>query len=118
MNPRRRAAEAEHPGAGHVVSVRLLFGVLGALLALTFLTVAVTWYDLGTLNLAAALAIATIKATLVALYFMHLRWDRPFHAVILITSLALVMLFVFFSLMDSTQYHPDLIPGFAPDLPR
>ena len=108
--------EADTHGTGHVVPLRLLFGVLAALLFLTVVTVAVTYVDLGPLNLVVALAIATVKATLVLLYFMHLRWDRPFNAVVLITSLVLVALFVAFALIDSHEYQPDLIPGYAPQV--
>jgi cytochrome c oxidase subunit 4 len=107
-----------HPRVGHVVPLRLLFAVLGALLALTVITVAITWVDLGGLNLVAALAIAVIKASLVALYFMHLRWDRPFNAVILITALVAVALFIAFALLDRFEYQGDLIPGYAPDMQR
>ena len=104
----------DHPG--HVVPLRLLVGVLAVLLFLTFITVAVTWVDLGAFNLVVAMLIATVKASLVLLYFMHLRWDRPFNAVVLISSLVLVMLFIVFSLIDSAQYQPDLIPGYAPQM--
>jgi cytochrome c oxidase subunit 4 len=100
-----------------VVPLRLLVGVLCALLVLTVITVAVTYVDLGPLNLVVALVIAMTKATLVLLFFMHLRWDRPFNAVVLIISLALVVLFMIFALIDSYQYQPTVIPGYAPDLP-
>ena len=109
---------AEHSGVGHVVPLRLLFGVLIALLVLTFLTVAVTWVDLGPFNLLIALAIAVVKASLVGLFFMHLRWDRPFNAIVLISSLFLVALFIGFTMMDTGQYQPDMIPGYAPDMFR
>lgn len=112
------ADTAAHPTVDHVVSPRILLTVLGTLLALTFVTVAITWYDLGPFNLVAALIIATIKATLVALYFMHLRWDRPFHAVVLVSALVLLMLFVGLALLDREQYQPDLIPGYAPGMKR
>lgn len=108
---------AEHDAPGHVVPLRLLVGVLAALLVLTFATVAVTWVDLGRLNLVIAMVIATIKGSLVLLYFMHLRWDRPFNAIVFISALVLVMLFVILSLMDSMAYQPDLIPGYAPHMP-
>lgn len=105
---------ARHPPTvGHVVSPRLLVAVLATLLVLTFVTVAVTWVDLGPFNLIAALAIATIKASLVLLYFMHLRWDSPFNAVVLISALILVMLFVGLSLLDGLSYEPTLIPDFG-----
>jgi cytochrome c oxidase subunit 4 len=111
-------SHAEDHGVGHIVPLRLLFGVLGILLFLTFVTVAVTWVDLGELNLVVALLIAVVKATFVALYFMHLRWDRPFNAIVLITALSLVALFVFLSLLDSVQYQPSVIPGYAPGMDR
>jgi cytochrome c oxidase subunit 4 len=111
------AHDAHADSVGHVVPLWLLVGVLAALLALTVLTVAITWYDLGWLNLAAALAIATVKATLVLLYFMHLRWDRPFNAIVLVLSLVLVMLFVFGTLYDKANYEPEVIPGYSPGVP-
>ena len=110
------ANESGHAAVGHVVPLRTLVAVLMALLALTVITVAVTYVDLGPLNIVIALVIALVKATLVLLYFMHLRWDRPFNAVVLITSLALVVLFIMFALIDSNAYQPDLIPGYAPQL--
>ena len=112
-----RAVHGIHPPAvGHVVPARLLATVLALLLALTFATVAITWVDLGGLNLWLALCIALLKASLVALFFMHLRWDRPFNAIVFIASLALVMLFVGIALMDSRQYRPEIIPGYAPGI--
>jgi cytochrome c oxidase subunit 4 len=72
--------------------------------------------DLGRLNLFVALFIATIKAFLVALYFMHLRYDRPLHGVIFLFGLFFVMLFVGLVLMDSAAYGPELIQGYAPGI--
>ncbi|HKQ60824.1 MAG TPA: cytochrome C oxidase subunit IV family protein [Candidatus Polarisedimenticolaceae bacterium] len=102
---------------GHVTSVRLLVGVLSALLALTVLTVAVSGRDFGAFNLPVALGIALIKGSLVLLYFMHLRWDRPFNAIVVLASLALLVLFIVLTLLDAHQYLPDEIPGYAPQLP-
>lgn len=114
--PHSHAPHGGHAQVGHVVPLRLLVGVLAILLVLTVATVAITWVDLGPFNLIAALAIAWVKATLVLLYFMHLRWDRPFNAVIIISSLFLVVLFLGFSLLDRAAYQPELIPGYAPDV--
>ena len=63
-----------------------------------------------------AMVIAVIKGSLVLLYFMHLRWDRPFNAIVLISSLALVALFIILALIDVGNYQPEVIPGYAPDL--
>lgn len=59
----------------HVVPIKLYYGVFATLLALTGLTVAISFVDLGAFNTVAALSIAVIKGLLVLLYFMHLRWS-------------------------------------------
>ena len=62
----------------HVVNVRPYLIVFGALLALTIVTVSVASLNLseGTTVLV-AVSIAAIKATLVALFFMHLKGEKP-----------------------------------------
>lgn len=103
------SAQAGHGHAGpHVVPLWLLAAVLGVLLFLTILTVAVTYVDLGSLNIFVALLIAVIKAALVGLYFMHLRWDSPFNSVILIASLLFVAVFMAFALIDTAEYRPNV----------
>ena len=94
--------------AGHVLSAGVLIGVFALLIALTAATVAVTWIDLGRCNLAVALGIATVKASLVALYFMHLRYDSPFNALIFVAALAFVALFLILVLLDAKAYEPDI----------
>ena len=106
-----------HGTVGHVVPFKLLVGVFGLLLVLTWVTVAATWIDLGAGNLWLALIIATVKGVFVLLYFMHLRWDRPVNALIFIGTLLFVLLFVGGALTDTTSYQPDLIPGYAPGMP-
>jgi cytochrome c oxidase subunit IV len=108
---------------GHVVPLGVLAATLTALLVLTFVTVAVSWIDLGALNLWVALLIASGKATLVILYFMHLRYEKPFNAVVLICALLFVVLFCSLTLMDSFGYQANVedfraaSPGnYAPDL--
>jgi len=103
-------------GETHVVGMKTLLAVWGALVVLTVVTVAVTYVDLGPLNLVVALLIATVKGSLVALYFMHLRWDRPFNALVFLGALAFVALFIGIALLDTTAYRPELIPGYAPGL--
>jgi cytochrome c oxidase subunit 4 len=106
---------------GHVVPVRLLVGVWAALIVLTVVTVAVTYIPaelLGPFTLWVALGIAGVKASLVALYFMHLRWDRPLNGVIMAVSILVVILFVGGALTDTAEYQGDLIPGYAPAMQR
>jgi cytochrome c oxidase subunit 4 len=98
----------------HVVPLPLLIGVFAALILLTVVTVGITRFDLGAFNLWLAMLIAGAKVTLVALYFMHLRWDRPFHGFIFLGAVAFVVLFIGLALMDASSYQPELIPGYAP----
>ena len=60
--------------AGHVAPKSLYYGVFLALLVGTALTVAVAFVDLGAMNNVVMLAIASVKALLVILFFMHVRW--------------------------------------------
>jgi cytochrome c oxidase subunit 4 len=103
-DPQTHALPPEQAGAHHV-PFYVLVATLVALLALTFVTVAATWVNFGgTINVSIAIGIATIKAILVALYFMHLRYDKPFNAIVLICALLFVMLFVVATLQDSFEY--------------
>jgi cytochrome c oxidase subunit 4 len=102
----------------HIVPLRLLMGVGAALLVLTAVTVGATYVDLGRLNLAVALLIAVVKATLVALYFMHLRWDRPLNAIVFVAAIGFVILFVLLAVMDTLEYAPLRIPDHAPAINR
>lgn len=94
----------------HVVPLKILFGVYFVLVLATFATVAVTYWDFGQLNIFIALAIAVVKAALVILYFMHLRWDSLFNGVIIISALAFVMTFIGVAIMDSGQYKQNYAP--------
>jgi len=93
-----------HPLVGHLVPQGVLYGTAAALLILTVITVAVRYIDVGEFNIHIALGIAVIKATLVAAFFMHLRWDRPFNLLVFIACVLGVVLFMAFAVMDTTQY--------------
>ncbi|MBW7906967.1 MAG: cytochrome C oxidase subunit IV family protein [Phycisphaerae bacterium] len=96
-------------GGGHIMPVYMLVFTFAALIILTILTVLVTRVDLGgTLNLSIALIIATVKAALVCLYFMHLRYDRPFNSIILGACVLFVILFLGLSTIDTEQYRDEI----------
>lgn len=103
-----RSTQDSAPAAVHVVPPRVLVAVWAALLVLTAVTVGVTYVDLGPFNLWLALGIATCKAALVALYFMHLRYDHPFNAVVFVGALFFVMLFIALALLDTAEYRPSI----------
>ena len=99
--------EAHAAAHVHAVPLRALIGVYVALLALTVLTVAVTLVKLDHWGVWVALAVAVAKAGLVAMYFMHLRWDSPFNGIVLIVAFFFVALFIGIAVMDSHYYAPN-----------
>jgi cytochrome c oxidase subunit 4 len=109
-------SDKSHASVGHVVPLKLLVTIWGSLMVLTVLTVAAAHVDLSRINIWVALGIATVKAILVALYFMHLRYDKPFHAIVFVTAVVFVLLFVGIALTDTLAYRPDLIPGYSPGM--
>jgi cytochrome c oxidase subunit 4 len=76
---------------------------LFALLFLTILTVAAASFNFGSANVVIALAIATVKATLVGLFFMHLMWDKPVNAIIAIAGFLFLGIFLMFDFIDVTS---------------
>lgn len=97
----------------HSLPMWMLGGTLAALLILTFITVVAAYIDLGDLNTPIAMFIATVKASLVALIFMHLRWDKPFNAVILLTSLGMLALFLTIASLDTSEYQKRMDPTYG-----
>lgn len=104
------ATESSHDEhqIAHVMPLPVLFGVFATLMVLTFLTVAATWVNLGWFDLPIAMAIATVKATLVALYFMHLRYDAPFNGLAFLAALVFVAIFILITLLDTVAYKPSV----------
>ena len=98
-------SNAHHADAlAHPVPLRLLLTVYAGLMICTALTYMATWVELGNFNIWLALLIAVIKAGLVAMYFMHLRWDSPFNAICLIAALFFVCIFIGIAVLDSREY--------------
>ena len=95
-------SEEAHEHHGPKNPVRLYTVILTCLLILTGVTVLVAQFDLGEWNVFVAMFIATIKASLVALFFMHLLHDKGMNAIIFCTALMFLALFLSFDFMDST----------------
>jgi cytochrome c oxidase subunit IV len=98
----------EHNEIAHVAPIKVLLGTFGALIVLTVLTVLAIKIDAGALNIWIAMGIATVKALLVALFFMHLAYDRPFNGLIFMGALVFSGLFVSIALLDSMEYRGDI----------
>lgn len=86
----------------------LLISVFLALVGLTIFTVASSYLPLGNAELFIAMGVASVKAGLVAVYFMHLRYDKPLNSLLLVFSLAFVALFISMTLIDSEAYQPEI----------
>ena len=100
-------AHADHHGH-HIVPLKLLWGVFGALVFLTIFTVITAHYvDIGPLNLPLAIAIAVTKATLVVTFFMALRWDNRVNLLIFSLGFIFVIVFLTFTLFD-TSFRGDM----------
>ena len=92
----------------HVVPKKLYFLIFGSLLALTALTTGAAYVDMGQWNTIVALIIACCKATLVALFFMHLRWSPRLMRIVLLS--AILWLAILISLTTTDFFSRDWTP--------
>lgn len=84
----------------HVVPVRVYVGVFLALMALTALTVWAAGQDFGPLNTVVALTIAVTKATLVVLFFMHVKYGSPLVKLAIVSALVLLSFLLVITMSD------------------
>ena len=106
----------------HVMPLRIYIGVGLSLLCLTGVTVTAYYIDLGhpTRNLIVAILIATIKASLVALFFMHLWYDNKIYMLIFLGAILFLGIFIVFTMFDTMRrddiytYRSDNIKKNAP----
>ncbi len=99
-----KAHGEKHHGFAHPASVKSLLMVFFSLIFLTWLTVFQSTLDLGSGELIVSLFIATIKASLVILFFMHMLHDKPLNAIVFLSSFIFVALFIGFILIDTHGY--------------
>ena len=90
-----------HDAKPHVLPRSVLLGTFGALLAFTAVTVTAARMDLGGANVVIALGIAALKASIVALFFMHLKYESRFQLVVLVGSLFFAVLLASFVVFDT-----------------
>jgi cytochrome c oxidase subunit 4 len=96
---------AEH--SEHVVSPKVYAVVLTALLVGTFLTVQAAKVDLGRLNIVAALGIATIKMTLVILFFMHGKYSPRRTKLVILAGFFWLAIMLGLTLADYSTRHAE-----------
>lgn len=83
--------------------------VLVGLLIMTVVTVGAAYIDFGPWNTVVAIGIATVKASLVALFFMQLRYDR-FNSIIFVGGLLFLAIFLIWTLFDLST-RTEVLPG-------
>jgi len=86
--------------SGHVSPISVYLTIFGALMVLTGVTVFAAYVDLGSFNPAVALAIAILKATLVILYFMHVKYSSRLTKLVVMTGIFFLVILLGETMMD------------------
>jgi cytochrome c oxidase subunit 4 len=84
----------------HIASTGFYVGIFLALICLTVATVKVSYYDFGSANIIIAILIATMKASLVAAFFMHLRHDKLFNTLSFLGAFLFLGIFILLTYDD------------------
>jgi cytochrome c oxidase subunit 4 len=109
--PASLSAAEEH---AHAHGPGRYFVIWGILLAFTALTVVTGRMDLGAANLPIAITIATVKATLVVLFFMHLSESHGANRLVFVVSLLFVLVLMLGVFGDLLTRSPMSLPGGVP----
>jgi caa(3)-type oxidase subunit IV len=89
-----------HTTHHHILPFKMIATIGACLMVLTVITVWVAGIDLGRLNFVVAMAVASTKALLVALFFMNLKYDRAENGVIFGTSFVFLAIFIMLTSVD------------------
>ncbi|MGH7802009.1 MAG: cytochrome C oxidase subunit IV family protein [Thermodesulfobacteriota bacterium] len=84
----------------HITPYRTYVWIWVALMIFTAITVGVSYFHFGIFNVVVALTVASIKASLVALYFMHLKFEDKITWVFALYPLGLLALLIGLSVSD------------------
>ena len=96
MSDQKEMEEAQH----HVVSPVTYLIVFGALLVFTGLTVGASFIEMGVFNPIAAIAIACIKAVIVVLFFMHVKYTTKLTKLTVASGFFTFLVLIFMTLID------------------
>lgn len=90
----------------HVMSSKMYYTIWIALMCLTVITAAVSFVDLGRLNTVVALVIATVKALLVVLFFMHVKYtSERLTKIVIVSAIFWLFLLLALSMADYGTRH-------------
>lgn len=96
---------------GHVVPAKLYVTIWAVLMALTVTTVLASFVELGIFNIIVALLIATIKGTLVVLFFMHLRYSPKLTMVTVVAAMFFLFILLSLTMTDYLSRAWSTYPG-------
>jgi cytochrome c oxidase subunit 4 len=94
--------------AGHISPRGTYITIFATLMVMTAVTVGVAFVDLGVLNFPLALTIAVFKATLVVLFFMHVKYSSQLTKLIVASAFFFLLVLFGLTLTDylSRGWHP------------
>lgn len=95
----------------HIVPAKMYWGIWAALMIGTLITVLASEVELHAWNIVIALLIATIKGTLVVLFFMHLRYSPKLTMVVVIASVFWLGIMFALTMTDYLSRHWATYPG-------
>ena len=98
MPDKDQVSEPEHHD--HIVPPSVYTVIIITLLCLTAVTVAAAYIDLGPFNIVVALVIATVKATLVVLFFMHAKYSPKRTKLVIMAGIFWLLILLFMTLSD------------------
>jgi cytochrome c oxidase subunit IV len=91
----------------HIVSPKIYVVILLALMLGTFLTVFAATRDFGPMNIVIALGIATIKATLVILFFMHGKYSSRRTKLVIVSGFFWLAIMLGLTIADYSTRHAE-----------
>ncbi|HEV8048036.1 MAG TPA: cytochrome C oxidase subunit IV family protein [Terriglobales bacterium] len=90
----------------HIMSSKMYYTIWITLLCLTVVTAAVSFVDLGPFNTVVALVIATVKALLVVLFFMHVKYtSEKLTKIVIVAAIFWLFLLLALSMADYGTRH-------------
>ena len=87
----------------HILPLSVYLKIGATLIILTGLTVWIAGLDFGAYNLLLAMVIAATKASLVALYFMHLKYDNKLYSIFFVAGIFCLAVFIIITMFDTLR---------------
>lgn len=84
----------------HIVSYKVYFYILAALIVLTFMSIGIIKINLGAYSVLGAMIFAFVKSGLVLTWFMHLKFDKPFLKIMVGAVFVLFFMVTFITFLD------------------